>query len=110
MRRRILVAMVAVTVVATVVLTVPLTVINAHREADLSVQELERAAQRTLAELPSNIGTTSQHIDLPKLGSLEIAIYRPDGSLLTGRGPAAADPVTARARRFETNGVHGASR
>jgi signal transduction histidine kinase len=99
--------MVAVTVVATVVLTVPLTVINAHREADESVQELERAAQRTLAELPSDVSTV-RSVDLPKLGdNLRVAIYRPDGSLLTGNGPPVADPVTARARGVETNGVHG---
>jgi signal transduction histidine kinase len=102
--------MVAVTVVATVVLTIPLTVINAHRETDISVQELERAAQHTLAELPSDVSTT-RNVDLPRLGdNLSVAVYRPDGSLLSGKGPRVADPVTARAKGVETNGVDGSSR
>ncbi len=39
-----------------------------------------------------------------------MGIYRPDGTRLAGAGPKVADEVTARARRFETNGVDGASR
>jgi signal transduction histidine kinase len=110
-RRRILFAIVGVTAMATVVLTVPLTIINARREADLSRQELERIAQRTLAELPDNLSPRQTRIELPKVESrVKVGVYLPDGSLLAGNGPATADRITKAAHRLEASGVEGAWR
>ena len=111
MRRRILVAIVGVTAVATLVLTVPLALIIARRESADSVLELQRAAQRTTAGLSTAPGRDGEDIELPAVEeNLEVGVYSPDGRKLAGTGPETADPVTARARHIEVNGVVGADR
>ena len=109
MRRRILLAIIAVTTVATVVLTVPLAVINSRRENDQAIRELSRVSERAMAELPTPLA--SEPIDLPRVEpDVELGIYRPDGTRLTGRGPDHADAITAGVKRVAATGVIGDAR
>lgn len=111
MRRRILVAIIGVTVVATSLLTVPLAVITAHRENDDAIRELQRAAERTTAGLSIKPGRDGEDIELPKVRSdLRVAVYDPHGARVAGRGPKAADEVTSRAKRIAESGVIGDER
>lgn len=111
MRRRILVAIIGVTVVATSLLTVPLAVITAHRENDDAIRELQRAAERTTAGLSIKPGRDGEDIELPKVRSdLRVAVYDPHGARVAGRGPKAADEVTSRAKRIAESGVVGDER
>lgn len=111
MRRRILVAIIGVTVVATSLLTVPLAVITAHRENDDAIRELQRAAERTTAGLSIKPGRDGEDIELPKVRSdLRVAVYDPHGVRVAGRGPKAADEVTSRAKRIAESGVIGDER
>ena len=66
MRRRILLAIVAVTAVATVVLTVPLAIITARRESADAVLELERVAQRAARGVSAGSIPGQIEIDLPE--------------------------------------------
>lgn len=111
MRRRILLAIVAVTAVATVVLTVPLAVITARRENADAVLELERVAQRAAAGVSAGAGSEAIEIDLPEIEpNMRLGVYLPDGTLVAGSGPATADAVTERADRVVTDGVVGTDR
>jgi signal transduction histidine kinase len=111
MRRRILLAIIAVTAVATTVLTIPLGVITAHRENDDSVRELERVAQRMVAELPDRITSDGDKIDLPVIETnVDLAVYLPSGARLVGSGPEQADHVTLGATRLAADGIDGSQR
>lgn len=111
MRRRILAAIIGVTIMATTVLTVPLAVITARRRSDDAYRELQRAAERTAALLTASPGRDSEPIEFPKTASdLRIAVYGPDGSKLAGDGPAHADSVTRRAKRIAVSSVIGDER
>ncbi|MBS1836522.1 MAG: HAMP domain-containing histidine kinase [Actinobacteria bacterium] len=111
MRRRILVAIIGVTVMATTVLTVPLAVITAHRRSDDAYRELERAAERTAALLSIAPGRNGEEIEFPKVPSdLHIAVYGPDGNRLAGVGPDRADAVTKKAKRIAVRSIDGAER
>ncbi len=106
-----MIAIVGVTAVATFVLTVPLVLIIALRETGDSVSELQRAAQRTTAELSTTPGQDGQAIELPRVEeSMEVGVYSAEGRRLAGRGPEVADEITASASRVEVDGVVGADR
>jgi signal transduction histidine kinase len=110
-RRRILGAIIGVTAMATLVLTVPLALIIARRESADSVRELERVAQRAASRLPTSIGVAGERIELPKVEeNVQIGVYLPDGTLVAGSGPSAADRVTTRARRLTVDGSVGDQR
>lgn len=106
MRRRILLAIVGVTVLATTVLTVPLAVITARREADASARELEQIADRAAAALPTSLGADGDPIELPDVESdVELAVYLPDGTRLVGTGPQIADSITDQAAGAPSSGT-----
>jgi signal transduction histidine kinase len=106
MRRRILLAIVGVTVLATTVLTVPLAVITARREADASARELEQIADRAAAALPTALGADGDPIELPDVESdVELAVYLPDGTRLVGTGPEVADSITSQAEGAPSSGT-----
>ena len=97
MRRRILTAIVGVVALATAILTAPLAVIVASRNQARAVLELERAAERTAAALPPDIGDPTAPIVLPdEEKALDVAVYDRAGRKLLGVGPARADAITAR--------------
>lgn len=111
MRRRILVAIVAVTAIATTVLTVPLAVITAHRANDDAFRELQRAAERTTAGLSAPPGGNGADIDFPHVPrDLHIAVYDANGTRIAGDGPRHADAVTRRAARIAITRVVGRNR
>lgn len=96
MRRRILLAIVCVTLVATIVLTVPLAIVIANRENDDSYRELDRVAERTAAGLPRTLNGTSDPIELPTVEPVvSVAVYDVDGRKIVGRGPDRLDGVAA---------------
>lgn len=94
MRRRILAAIVGVTLLATVTLTVPLAVASSIQAGDDAVHELERVAQRVNAELPASNDLASDGVELPEFASvIDAAVYLPDGQRVAGEGPDRAGPV-----------------
>lgn len=106
MRRRILLAIVGVTILATVVLTIPLAIIVANRENGDTSRELDRIAERTAAGLPPDLRTGNDPIEVPKTeASVDVAVYDRSGSRLAGSGPARADPVTTRASVVTVDGT-----
>lgn len=95
MRRRVLTAIVAVTLLATMVLTVPLALLMATREHEDADRELALAAERAANELSSVSDLTSGDLRLPVFErALNVAVYRPDGQRLIGDGPPVADGFT----------------
>src|ERR1700733_3284910 len=98
MRRRILLAMIGVTIVATVVLSIPLAVIISHREKDDAFLELDRVAARTAANVPSTVNIDPDRIKLPSVEqAIDIAVYDRAGTRISGRGPDVADRLTTSA-------------
>lgn len=98
MRRRILVAIVGVTIVATVVLTIPLVVISSRREHDDAGRELDRIAQRSAAAISNTTTLGADPVELPEVeGNVELGVYVVDGRRIAGTGPRRADAVTQQA-------------
>ncbi|WP_426571415.1 ATP-binding protein [Aquihabitans sp. McL0605] len=96
MRRRILTAIVGVVALASLVLTLPLAVVLANRKQADAIVELERAAERTAANLEPNIGDVDAEVEVSHAErGVTIGVYGPDGRLIGGTGPAVADPITA---------------
>lgn len=111
MRQRILLAIVGVTAMATILLTVPLVVVISRRQSSNSIRELERIAQRTMAELSISFGSSGDAVEFPKVeADVQIGVYRPDGTRVAGTGPPRADAVTARVKRLVGSGTIGDQR
>lgn len=99
MRRRILLAIVSVTLLATVVLTIPLALVIAHRENDDSFRELDRVAERTAAGLPRTLDRTDDPIELPTVETVvHVAVYDLEGQKIAGRGPSSLDGLAGTER------------
>jgi len=108
MRRRVLTAIVAVTLLATLVLTVPLAVLIAAREHEDADRELALAAERAANELTSG---SDGDVRLPTFErALSVAVYRPDGSRLIGDGPDVADRFTMDTRLLTRTGATATDR
>ena len=111
MRRRILLAIIGVTIVATTALTVPLGIIVANREHNDASRELDRIAERTAAGLPPTLPATGEPIELPPVESvISVAIYDPSGVRVAGNGPDPADALTASASDVTVDGADGGAR
>src|SRR5438045_13922 len=92
MRRRILTAIVSMTLLGTLVLTIPLAVIISNRERDASNRELDRIAERTAARILERAGELTalppvRHVER----SVSVAVYDDDGDRISGKGPAKLD-------------------
>ena len=110
MRRRILVVIVGVTILATAVLTVPLAVVSSLRARSESVRELERVAERVSAEISVESLRGGDEIELPQIESaVSVAVYLPDGSRIVGDGPATADGLVIGTERLTRQGTVGSS-
>jgi len=108
MRRRILLAIVGVTILATIILTVPLAVIIANRETTDAFHELDRIAERTAAGLPPDLSHPSEPFELPRVEPIvEVAVYDSLGRLVAGTGPARADPLTSKSSVVTLDGTQG---
>lgn len=96
MRRRILAAIVGVTVVATMVLTLPLALLMSKREHADADRELALTAEKTANEVTSDSDFADSDLELPIFEeSLTVGVYLPDGRRIAGRGPDRADELTA---------------
>mgnify|MGYP001325421773 FL=1 len=110
MRRRVLTAIVAVTLLATLVLTVPLTLLIAAREHEDADQELALAAERGANELTFN-DLNSGGLRLPTFErALRVAVYAPDGRRLAGNGPRTADRFTQATKLLTRTGTTSTTR
>ena len=105
MRRRILLAIVGVTILATIVLTIPLGIVVAHRDNDDGFRELDRIAERTAAGLPPDL-TAGSPLQLPRVeGSVHVTVYDRVGARVAGTGPVRADRVTSSASVVTVDGT-----
>jgi signal transduction histidine kinase len=112
MRIRILTAILGVVAVACVVLTLPLGISLAKRQQSDAIVELERAAERTAANLEPNLAsTTVEEVEVSnEEGALTVGVYGADGSLIGGDGPARADAVSRAAGPTTRDGTVGSER
>jgi signal transduction histidine kinase len=98
MRRRIILLAVAAALLATSLFGIPLAVGVANYFTQDERTELERTADAAALSIADDV---LAHRSLPEFpGSEEdtTGLYSPAGALLTGSGPANADPVVSRAR------------
>lgn len=110
MRRRILIAIVGVTILATAVLTVPLAIVSSLRARSESVRELERVAERVAADISVASLRGGDEIDLPEIESaVSVAVYLPDGTRIAGNGPATADELVEATDLLTRQGTVGSS-
>jgi signal transduction histidine kinase len=92
MRRRILVAIVAVTAIAVAAFALPLGIAVGHLYRDDELTRLERTA--TAATLAVDVSAGERDpIELPHGGSTAIAYYDRRGVRMSGSGPASSDDV-----------------
>jgi signal transduction histidine kinase len=111
MRRRILLAIVGVTIVATVVLTVPLALISSRRARDDSGRELDRIAQRAAVGISTTGDLGADSVELPSVeANIDLGVYLPDGTRIAGSGPKRADEVVQGAALETTDGIVGDKR
>ncbi|MBL8778256.1 MAG: HAMP domain-containing histidine kinase [Acidimicrobiales bacterium] len=104
MRRRILVAIVAVTALGVVGFGVPLALVLGRLYQDEAVTDLERQADRAAVEVPASSLTSDDPVELPAPeGSTSLALYNASNERLLGDGPAQGDPTVQRALRGEVN-------
>lgn len=110
MRRRILVAIVGVTVVALAVLTVPLAILIAYRDLDDARDNLTLVADRTATKITSDGPFGDGPIELLDIDpSIEVGVYLPSGERVAGTGPERADEVTASAELLTIGGRSGST-
>lgn len=111
MRIRILTAIVGVVAVACIVLTLPLGISLANRQRADAVVELERASERTAANLEPDLGAGAEEVDVSnEEGALTVGVYGAGGTLIGGVGPAAADAITRSAGPTTSDGTTGSER
>lgn len=104
MRRRILVAIVAVTALGVVGFGVPLALVVGRLYQDEAVTDLERQADRAAVEVPASSLTSDDPVELPPPeGSTSLALYNASNERLLGDGPAQGDRTVQRALRGEVN-------
>lgn len=104
MRRRILVAIMAVTALAVVLFAVPLAFAVAGLYHNEEILRLEREAAAAAERVPVEFPTSADTVELPRqTGTRTFALYDHTGRRLAGTGPAHADAPTRAALR---SGVH----
>jgi signal transduction histidine kinase len=95
LRRQLLTAIAGVTAVAVVLFAIPLAVAVQRLYRNDAVTALERDATRVAAAAPDDEAQHPRPIQLPAglRSRLTVGIYRTDGLLLTGAGPARSAPA-----------------
>jgi signal transduction histidine kinase len=92
MRRRILGSILATTAVAVVLFGLPLALAVQHLYHSEAVVRLEREATRATTAIPDSFGTSGDPVELPTPpAGTRLGLYRADGRLVTGSGPAVMD-------------------
>jgi signal transduction histidine kinase len=98
MRRRILVAILSVTVVAVVLFGVPLAILIERFVDEEATLRVEREAVLAARSVPDDFPTGSDPVELPDSDDGTVfALYDRDGRLVDGHGPAVADVPTLQA-------------
>ena len=96
MSRRILTAILTVTVLAVVLFGVPLAVGLRRLYRNEAVVRLEREAARASIEVPASFERTGDPVELPaRHDATLVALYDRRGRKLQGHGPARADAEVA---------------
>jgi signal transduction histidine kinase len=96
-RRRLVLAIAGVAVVAVTVFAVPLGIVLSHSYRDRELLRLQRDTLAATRQI--DLGTPSgDPVELPPSRDA-LAVYDRAGRLVTGRGPAAADPLVRDALR-----------
>lgn len=108
MRRRILVAIIGVTIVAVAVLTLPLSILIVYRDFDEARDNLTLVADRTATKITSDGSFADGPLELLDIDkSLEVGVYLPSGERVAGTGPDRADSVTSSAELLTIGGRIG---
>ena len=109
MSRRILTAILTVTVLAVVLFGIPLAIGLRRLYRNEAVVRLEREAARAGIEVPASFETTGDPVELPtRHDATLIALYDRRGRRLQGHGPPRADTEVARALKGAvSDGAHG---
>ncbi|WP_328617132.1 HAMP domain-containing histidine kinase [Amycolatopsis sp. NBC_00355] len=98
MRRRIILLAVAAALLATSLFGIPLAVGVASYFTQDERTELERTADAAALSIADDVLTQRSLPEFPGSEEDTTGLYSPAGVLLTGSGPAQADPVVSRAR------------
>jgi signal transduction histidine kinase len=97
-RRRVLVAIVGVTVATVILFGVPLAFVFEQLQNEDASLRLEREAFAVALSLPRDLGSTTDSIELaPSAEGVIFGLYDAGGSLIAGEGPEQADEATRRA-------------
>ncbi|NKQ55672.1 HAMP domain-containing histidine kinase [Amycolatopsis sp. K13G38] len=98
MRKRIVALTLAAAVLAISLFGLPLAAGVAKYYLDDERAELERVADSAALAIADTLATQPTAVRLPAAGrDTDVAVYAPDGRLLTGTGPATADEIVGRA-------------
>ena len=108
MSRRILTAILTITVLAVVLFGLPLAIGLRRLYRNEAVLRLEREAARASIEVPASFEKTGDPVELPaRRDATLIALYDRQGRKLQGGGPARADAEVARALKGAvSDGAH----
>ena len=111
MRRRILLAILAITALAVALFGIPLGIVVQHQETDEATLRLERQATIAAADVPSDLGRDGDEVALPPPpAKVKYALYTPEGVLVTGDGPSHADHTVADATRGDITDTEAGGR
>ena len=92
MRRRIIVAIVAVTTAAVVLFGIPLAIAIHHLYIAEARTRLEHEATLAARDIPTDFSSTADPIDLPSnTKGITLGLYRPTGERISGAGPTTGD-------------------
>ncbi|HKQ02368.1 MAG TPA: two-component sensor histidine kinase, partial [Actinomycetes bacterium] len=92
MRNRVLGAILAATAVAVAFFGLPLALAVQHLYHSEAVVRLEREAARAATRVPDSFASSGDPVELPTPSDeTQLALYRADGRLVTGSGPAAVE-------------------
>lgn len=93
MRRRILAAILSVTVAAVVLFAIPLAVVLRQLVDEDAALRVERQAVLAARQVPADFVTGNDPVELPETtDGVSLGLYGPDGALITGTGPQMAEP------------------
>ncbi|MEO6629774.1 MAG: HAMP domain-containing sensor histidine kinase [Aquihabitans sp.] len=101
MRRRLTVAIVAVTVLVVVLFGVPLGVVVSRLVDEQSALRLERHAVLASRQVPVDFATNHDPVELPRTDGVTFGLYDRRGRRVAGTGPRRADSVVVAALNNE---------
>lgn len=98
MRRRILTAILSVTVAAVVLFAIPLALVLRQLVNEDAALRVERQAVLAARQVPADFVTGDDPVELPATtDGVSLGLYGPDGALITGTGPPTVEPELRKA-------------